>query len=77
MTTDPRGSGSEKPFLHPWKVTVAQGDSISLGLYGGYDNRVPLTLASNNPGIISLSEVVPFFPADRDITIDGKKRVSR
>ena len=68
-------------FLHPWKVTITPGDKeyVVVGLKGGFDKTDPLTVASNNPGIVRVSEAprIPHSPGawpneDRLFTIIGQ-----
>jgi hypothetical protein len=74
MTMDPKGSGSDQPFLHPWKVTVDQGGTTRLGLWGGYDGNTPLDLTSNNPNIIQYTESkATIAPNDRIFELLGLK----
>ncbi|MBR0801239.1 hypothetical protein JQ615_38395 [Bradyrhizobium jicamae] len=74
MRMDPKGSGSDQPFLHPWKVTVDLDGTISLGLWGGYDGYTPLEPTSNNPGIIKYQESKAAIPPnDRIFEILGLK----
>jgi hypothetical protein len=69
-------------FLHPWKVAIVPGDKeyVVVGLKGGFDKTDPLTVASNNPGIVRVSESqrIPHSPGawpseDRLFTIVGQR----
>ncbi len=60
-------------FRHPWKLIVDLGQTLPLGLWGGYDNDgSPLKLTSNNPGIIEGTEPST-SGGDRLISVRGNR----
>jgi hypothetical protein len=68
------GQTTDGGYLHAWKLTIIMGDEGAgkIGLWGGYDQNVPLTLSSNNPGVIEFDEAPVSVNADRIIRVVGK-----
>jgi hypothetical protein len=61
-------------YASPWKLTLPFGGKGTIGLRGGYSNGTPLSLSSNNPGVIDFSEPpMSFASGDRFIEVTGKR----
>src|SRR5262249_14101868 len=61
-------------FRHAWKLTINVGGSGKIGLWGGYNQGSPLSLTSNNPGVIDFDESqVTLASGDRFIRIRGNR----
>src|SRR5260370_6362332 len=68
------GETNDEGYLHAWKITVNAGSSGKIGLRGGYDGGAPLTLTSNNPGVINFDEPpLTDSSGDRFIRIVGNR----
>ena len=76
MTTDPKGSGSNQPFLHPWKMTLDIGQTALIGLSGGYDRGLPLRVTSNSTAIADhpSDKQTLVAPSDRILAVNGKAK---
>lgn len=76
MTTDPKGSGSDKPFLHPWKLNLYIKQTVTVGLWAGYNSAgKPLLVTSNATDIAdNPSEIPPVPTPDRILSVTGKAR---
>src|SRR4030095_9277275 len=68
------GTTTDGGYLHAWRLAVPLGGSGKIGLWGGYDRGYPLTISSNNPGIIDFQEPpMSIASGDRFITVTGRK----
>jgi len=68
------GMTNDGGYAHPWKLTVPLGGSGTVGLWGGYDRGEPLSISSNNPGVIGFEEPpMSFGSGDRFIRVTGKR----
>jgi hypothetical protein len=77
MTMDPIGSGSTKPFLHPWKLNLYINQLVSIGLYDGYNRAgIPLRVTSNATEIADHppDKLQPVPRNDRILSLTGKAK---